>query len=104
MSRLWGQFDQENETDKVESEREALRRQRLEATAEIEDLKATLADRVAHVQERERELEQALARVDKREQALDSVAGRGARVEAMRTRLAEARAARAARSDDKERA
>jgi hypothetical protein len=45
----------------VEDEREALRRQRLEAARELDALKAQLAERVAAVQMRERELEKALA-------------------------------------------
>jgi hypothetical protein len=46
----------------VEDERDALRRQRLEAARELDALKAQLAERVAAVQMRERELEQALAK------------------------------------------
>jgi hypothetical protein len=45
----------------VEDERDALRRQRLEAARELDALKAQLAERVAAVQMRERELEKALA-------------------------------------------
>jgi hypothetical protein len=45
----------------VEDERDALRRQRLEAARELDALKAQLAERVAAVQMRERQLEKALA-------------------------------------------
>ncbi|MCP9487105.1 MAG: hypothetical protein MSC30_14745 [Gaiellaceae bacterium MAG52_C11] len=104
MSRLRGLLDRQNEASDVESERAALQRQRLEAAAEIESLKAVLSDRVAHVQDRERELDQALARVEKREQALAAATAKSPRLKAVGSWLAEAQAARAARSDEKERA
>ncbi|MBA3244225.1 MAG: hypothetical protein H0T61_03525 [Actinobacteria bacterium] len=102
MSRLRGLLDRQNESSDVESEREALQRQRLDAAAEIESLKAALADRVAHVQVRERELEQALTRVAKREQEL--AAAKGPRLKAVGAWLAEAQSARASRSDEREQA
>ena len=80
----------------VESEREALRRQRVEAANELAALKRALSERVAQVQPRERELADALARVEKREQKLDASDGRGSRLDAVRLRLAEAKEGRAA--------
>ena len=93
---LKGLFGSQGDSD-IESEREALRRQRYEAAAELEHLKRTLSERVAHVQMRERELDQALERVGKQE------AGGGARLAAVRARLAEAREVRAARNDEEQR-
>jgi golgin subfamily B member 1 len=49
----------------VDDEREALRRQRAEAAAELEQMKRILAERVEFVRMRERELEEALARAGK---------------------------------------
>ncbi|MEO5575314.1 MAG: hypothetical protein ABIR67_02915 [Gaiellaceae bacterium] len=83
----------------VESERDALRRQRVEAAAELGVLKQTLSERVAQVQQRERELADALARVEKREQKLDAAATRGSRLDAVRLRLAEAKQSRATPAD-----
>ena len=60
MSRFWGSPRQDDASD-VESEREALRRQRLEAAEQLERLKRELAQRVAGVQAKERELEEQLA-------------------------------------------
>ena len=62
MSRFWGS-PREDDGGDVESEREALRRQRLEAGEELERLKRELAQRVAGVQAKERELEHQLAQV-----------------------------------------
>lgn len=78
----------------VESEREALRRQRAEAAAELETLKRTLAERVARVQDHERELAVALARVEKREQKLAAAETKQSRLASARLRLAEAKEAR----------
>jgi chromosome segregation ATPase len=61
MSRFWGS-PREDGGD-VESERDALRRQRLEAAEQLEQLKRELAQRVAGVQAKERELEEQLAQV-----------------------------------------
>ena len=72
---LKGLLDRNEEPSDVESEREALRRQRAEGAAELEALKRTLSERVAFVQQRERELAEAQARVDKREQKLVSADG-----------------------------
>ena len=93
---LKGLLDRNEEPSDVESEREALRRQRLEGAAELEALKRTLSERVAFVQQRERELAEAQARVDKREQKLVSADGRVSRLDSVRLRLAEAKATRAA--------
>ena len=78
----------------LESEREALRRQRLEAANELAALKQTLSERVAEVQQRERELTDAVARVEKREQKLDAAEDRSSRLDSVRLRLAEAKEAR----------
>jgi hypothetical protein len=83
-----------DESSDIESEREALRRQRLEAAAELASLKQALSERVARVQERERELTDALARVEKREQKLDAAEERGSRFDSVRLRLAEAKEGR----------
>lgn len=91
---LKGARDREDELSDVESEREALRRQRLEAANELALLKRDLSERVAQVQLRERELADALARVEKREQKLDAADERGSRLDSVRLRLAEAKAAR----------
>ena len=56
--------DRDQHSD-VESEREALRRQRVAAASELAVLKRALSERVAQVQARERELTDALARVEK---------------------------------------
>lgn len=93
---LKGQRDRNDEPSDEESEREALRRQRLEAASELATLKRTLSERVAEVQQRERELAEALARVEKREQKLESAEGRGSRLDSVRLRLAEAKEARTA--------
>lgn len=93
---LKGLLDRNEEPSDVESEREALRRQRAEGAAELEALKRTLSERVAFVQQRERELAEAQARVDKREQKLVSADGRVSRLDSVRLRLAEAKATRAA--------
>jgi chromosome segregation ATPase len=97
---LKGLRDRSEEPSDLESEREALRRQRAEAAAELETLKRTLAERVTQVQERERELADALARVEKREQKLVAAEERSSRLVAMRLRLAEAKEARAAKHDE----
>ena len=97
---LKGLLDRNDEPSDIESEREALLRQRAEAAAELETLKRTLSERVAAVQQRERELADALARVEKREQKLDTAAERGSRLESVRLRLAEAKEARAARGTE----
>jgi chromosome segregation ATPase len=96
-------FDRGEDRSDLESEWESLRRQRADATAELATLKGVLAERVASVQLRERELAEALERVEQREASLASTERRGARVDAVRARIAEARAARAARGDGKER-
>ena len=70
----------------LESEREALRRQRVEAANELAALKRTLSERVAEVQRRERELADAQARIEKREQKLDAADARGSRFKAIRLR------------------
>jgi chromosome segregation ATPase len=93
---LKGLLDRNEEPSDVESEREGLRRQRIEGAAELEALKRTLAERVAFVQQRERELAEAQARVDKHEQRLVSGDGRVSRLDSVRFRLAEAKATRAA--------
>ena len=46
----------------VEDEREALRRQRVAATEELERLKRELAERIAAIREKERQLDDALQR------------------------------------------
>ena len=97
---LKGLLDRNDDPSDVESERQALRRQRAEAAAELETLKRTLSERVAAVQQRERELADALARVEKREQKLDAAAERGSRLESVRLRLAEAKEARATRETE----
>jgi chromosome segregation ATPase len=89
---LKGIFDRSDASD-LESERDALRRQRAEAAEELQALKRTLAERVAAVQRREQELAAATERVEKREQKLEG--SRGARFEAVRLKLAEAKEARA---------
>ena len=63
MSRFWGSPREQDGAPDVESEREALRRQRLEAAEQLERLKQELAQRVAGVQAKERELEEQLAQV-----------------------------------------
>jgi len=102
LSRLRSIFEHKAAFD-PESEREALQRQRAEATAELAALKRSLAERVANIQLRERELAEAIERVEQREAALAGSDGKGVRVHAIRARLAEAKAARAARGDEKER-
>lgn len=84
----------------IESEREALRRQRVEAAEQLETLKRTLAERVAQVQQRERELAEALAKAEKREQNLVAAEERSSRLTALRLRLTEAKEARVPRDDD----
>ena len=59
---LKGLLDRNEEPSDVESERDALRRQRAEVAAELETLKRTVSERVLAVQQRERELAEALAR------------------------------------------
>ena len=93
---LRGSRDHKDELSDVESEREALRRQRLEAANELATLKQALSERVSQVQQRERELADALARVEKREQKLDATEERGSRLDSVRLRIAEAKEARAA--------
>ena len=88
--------DRKDEPFDVESEREALRRQRVEAANELASLKRALSERVSQVQERERELAEALARVEKREQKLDVTEERGSRLDLVRLRLAEAKESRTA--------
>ena len=85
---LKGLLDRNEEPSDVESEREALRRQRAEAADELEALKRTLSERVACVQQRERELAEALARVEKREQKLVTADGASSRLDSVRLRLA----------------
>lgn len=80
----------------LESERNALHRQRAEAAHELAALKKTLSERVAEVQRRERELAAATARVEKREQKLAAGEARSSRLDSVRLRLAEAKEARAA--------
>ena len=87
--------DRNDDLSDAASEREALRRQRLEAANELASLKLDLSERVAQVQQRERELADALARVEKREQKLDAADQRGSRLDSLRLRLAEAKEARA---------
>ena len=58
---LKGPREPKDEHSDVESEREALRRQRVEAANELASLKQTLSERVSQVQQRERELADALA-------------------------------------------
>jgi len=87
MSRLRNPTGQGDEHSDLELEREALRRQRLEASRELETLKLTLAERVADVQARERELEQTLARVERREQEQEATGSRKQRLEAVRIEL-----------------
>ena len=94
---LKGLRDRNDEPSDIESEREALRRQRTAAAAELQALKHTLAERVTQVQERERELAGALARVEKREQKLAAAEEGTSRLSAMRTRLAEAKEGRPAK-------
>ena len=93
---LKGLLDRNEDPSDAESEREALRRQRIEGAAELDALKRTLAERVAFVQQRERELAEAQARVEKHEQRLVSGDGRVSRLDSVRLRLAEAKATRAA--------
>ena len=93
---LKGPREHKDEPSDVESEREALRRQRVEAANELAALKQALSERVSQVQQRERELADALARVEKREQKLDATEERGSRLDSVRLRLAEAKEARAA--------
>jgi chromosome segregation ATPase len=81
----------------LESERDALRRQRAEAAAELERLKRALSERVAQVQAREHELAEALTRTERREQKLAALEERHTRFAAARLRLAEAREARTAK-------
>lgn len=90
---LKGLRNQSDEPADLESEREALRRQRAEAAAELERLKRALAERVAQVQVRERDLADALARIEKREQKLASAEEKHTRLAAARLRLAEAKEA-----------
>jgi DNA repair exonuclease SbcCD ATPase subunit len=85
-----------NEPSDVESERDALRRQRIDAASELASLKQALSERVAQVHQRERELADALARVEKREQKLGASDERGSRLDSVRLRLAEAKEGRAA--------
>ena len=93
---LKGPRDRKDEPFDVESEREALRRQRVEAATSSRSLKRALSERVSQVQQRERELADALARVEKREQKLDATEERGSRLDSVRPRLAEAKEARSA--------
>src|SRR6478735_2636561 len=93
---LKGPSDRKDEPFDVESEREALRRQRVEGANELESLKRALSERVSQVQQRERELAAALARVEKREQKLEATEERGSRLDSVRLRLAEAKEARTA--------
>ena len=93
---LKGLLDRNEDPSDAESEREALRRQRIEGAAELDALKRTLAERVAFVQQRERDLAEAQARVEKHEQRLVSGDGRVSRLDSVRLRLAEAKATRAA--------
>ena len=77
---LKGLLDRNDEPSDIESEREALRRQRAEAAEELATLKRTLSERVARVQQRERELGgRAGARREARAEARH---GRGARLAA----------------------
>ena len=85
-----------NEPSDIESEREALRRQRAEVAAELETLKRTVSERVVAVQQRERELAEALARVEKREEKLAAAEARGSRFDSVRLKLAEAKETRGA--------
>lgn len=71
---LRGLFERKDDSD-LESEREALRRQRAEAAQELAGLKRTLAERVAAVQQRERELAAATARVERMERKLEKRRG-----------------------------
>ena len=93
---LKGPREPKDEHFDVESEREALRRQRVEAANELASLKQALSERVSQVQQRERELADALARVEKREQKLDATEERGSRLDSVRLRLAEAKESRSA--------
>lgn len=93
---LKGLLNPKDDPSDAESEREALRRQRLEAAAELETMKRALSERVAQVQLREQELADALARVERREQKLDAAGDRGSRLDSVRLRLAEAKEARTA--------
>ena len=52
----------ERDEPSIEDEREALRRQRADATEDLERLKRELAERVAAVREKERQLDDALSR------------------------------------------
>ena len=93
---LKGLLDRNEDPSDAESERESLRRQRVEGAAELDALKRTLAERVAFVQQRERELAEAQARIDKHEQKLVSADGRVSRLDSVRLRLAESKTTRAA--------
>ena len=61
---LRGPREHKDESSDVESEREALRRQRVEAATELAALKQALSERVSQVHQRERELADALVRVE----------------------------------------
>ena len=92
---LKGMRDRNDPSD-IESEREALRRQRAEVATELETLKRTVSERVVALQQRERELAEALTRVEKREQKLAAAEDRNSRLDSVRLRLAEAKHTRAA--------
>src|ERR1700752_3572298 len=98
---LKGMRDRAEPAD-LESERDALRRQRAEAAAELEALKRTVSERVGAVQQRERELAEALVRVEKREQKLAAAEERSSRLDSVRLSLAEAKEGRAALDARKE--
>ena len=80
---LKGLLDRNEEPSDIESERDALRRQRAEAAAELETLKRTVSERVVAVQQRERELAEALTRVEKREEKLAAAEARGSRLDSV---------------------
>ncbi len=91
---LKGLLDRNEEPSDIESERDALRRQRAEAAAELETLKRTVSERVVAVQQRERELAEALTRVEKREEKLAAAEAKGSRLDSVRLKLAEAKETR----------